>query len=384
MKHLIPGLCLLLGSGCSGDPAPMAWSGSPPLALPAPQAPRFAPQVVAVAPAAPQYRVAISVAADYRDIFTFDATTDGVQPLVVPLGTFAAGDEAGLSVEVPGQSGRYVVELLPASAVPAYLEAHRPGLVSDPDGDLALFAPLFLPPRRLSEGGDYVAVLRNVVRFNGQQKVRLTLTTAHRLTAEEQQAYARQLRDWADEVERTFVLSRPLRLRLEPCGVINAFYDPTSGDVTLCTETYAVFTARKLQIDGLVYHELGHALLRMWNFPGWDQENDPDDFAVFMAFQSPARSYAIMADLAQYFLSNDPQQDVRGVMAGDPHGAGPQRAAHIEQRFRNPQEWSENWNSKIYPYMTSTHLRRVAASPRGLESQIEARRVLGTRGEPLP
>ncbi len=37
-------------------------------------------------------------------------------------------------------------------------------------------------------------------------------------------------------LNRQFALDRPMTVRVEPCGEANAFYDPETGEITICTE----------------------------------------------------------------------------------------------------------------------------------------------------
>lgn len=132
--------------------------------------------------------------------------------------------------------------------------------------------------------------------------------------------------------------------------------------------------------EGIVYHELGHAILRMWNDPEWRSEDVADDFAIMMAMQDPNSGYTVTQDLRAYFQHNNPKQDIIGVIVGDPHPTGQQRVAHIESRLRDIGAWSQEWNVKMYPHMQAAWLQKIADTPQLWESKPLAQAELAKRG----
>jgi Putative metallopeptidase len=93
-----------------------------------------------------------------------------------------------------------------------------------------------------------------------------------------------------------------LRVRTKPCGVINAFYDPTEWTVNICyewidaTELFAPkgtspegFTRQEVLVGsfvGVVLHEMGHAVNDMFTLPVLGREEDAaDQIAGFVMLQ---------------------------------------------------------------------------------------------------
>jgi len=103
--------------------------------------------------------------------------------------------------------------------------------------------------------------------------------------------------DILDELNQSLVLPRDVPVRLEECSEVNAFYDAENGSVTLCYELLGHFLelfgnqveedtdeareeAASKAVAALVfafYHELGHALIDIYNLPATGREEDAVD-----------------------------------------------------------------------------------------------------------
>lgn len=113
--------------------------------------------------------------------------------------------------------------------------------------------------------------------------------------------------DVIDGLNASLVLPRNVEVRLEECGGINAVYDPETGAVSLCYELLEHF----LQIFGeqleaetdeeweevggkaiaalvfVFYHELGHALVDVYDLPVTGREEDAvDQLATVMLLET--------------------------------------------------------------------------------------------------
>jgi Putative metallopeptidase len=117
----------------------------------------------------------------------------------------------------------------------------------------------------------------------------------------------RVFEDVLDGLNETLVLSRDLPVRLEECDEVNAFYDPEKGSVTLCYELFEHFMelfgnqmegssaeeqeeAAGKAVAALMfafYHELGHALIDVYDLPATGREEDAvDQLATVMLLET--------------------------------------------------------------------------------------------------
>jgi hypothetical protein len=117
----------------------------------------------------------------------------------------------------------------------------------------------------------------------------------------------RLFEDILDQLNQALVLPRNLPVRLEECDEVNAFYDPDDGSVTLCYELLEHFLelfgsqadessdeeqeeAAAKAVAALVftfYHELGHALIDIYDLPATGREEDAvDQLATVMLLET--------------------------------------------------------------------------------------------------
>lgn len=113
--------------------------------------------------------------------------------------------------------------------------------------------------------------------------------------------------DILDGLNESLILPRDVPVRLEECDEINAFYDPEDGSVTLCYELLGHFLelfgnqveddseeaqeeAGGKAVAALVfafYHELGHALIDIYDLPATGREEDAvDQLATVMLLET--------------------------------------------------------------------------------------------------
>lgn len=128
----------------------------------------------------------------------------------------------------------------------------------------------------------------------------------------------RVLEDVADALNRTFVLPRDVRLAFAECGEPNAFYDPEAQRVRICyelmDELYGVFgetTESEEELNDAawgaiyftLYHELGHALVDLWDIPITGREEDAvDQLAAFLLTDGTERGESAALNGANAFL----------------------------------------------------------------------------------
>ncbi len=158
-----------------------------------------------------------------------------------------------------------------------------------------------------------------------------------------------------EDLDRTLVLPRNLDVRLQECGgEVNAFYDPEDGAVHLCYELFEhflqIFTTEDAETDegaeaaagkaiaALVftfYHELGHAMIDIYDLPVTGREEDAvDQLATVMLLETwdGEDSELAMTASAEWFDSSAAESEDEPDMA-DEH-------ALDEQRYYNLVCWT--------------------------------------------
>lgn len=96
----------------------------------------------------------------------------------------------------------------------------------------------------------------------------------------------------ADKLNRSLILPRDIRLLIKDCNETNAFYDAESSSITVCYELLEHFY-KNFRADGLseekalgkmfdavrfaLLHEIGHALIDVYNLPITGNEEDAAD-----------------------------------------------------------------------------------------------------------
>lgn len=108
------------------------------------------------------------------------------------------------------------------------------------------------------------------------------------MSAEDRQ----DLQQVATEMNKVFVLPQDVYLSVNNCGVANAFYDPDTKEIIMCKELVTLFEqgfAKEFEdkdeaaeaVDDstmfVFFHELGHALIDIYDLPVTGREEDAVD-----------------------------------------------------------------------------------------------------------
>ncbi|MEO8379374.1 MAG: DUF4344 domain-containing metallopeptidase [Acidobacteriota bacterium] len=131
------------------------------------------------------------------------------------------------------------------------------------------------------------------------------LTTEHRKEIQKAFQEERLFEDVVDSLNATLVLPRNVEIRLLECKEANAFYDPESKAILICYEGFEhlmeIFApeqqteaandeAAQKAVAALVftfYHELGHALIDVYDLPVTGREEDAvDQLATVMLLET--------------------------------------------------------------------------------------------------
>ncbi len=96
----------------------------------------------------------------------------------------------------------------------------------------------------------------------------------------------KKLREFERKLNKIFIFE-PFPIRAKKCGAPTAFAGSTG--IVLCREyaqkLYGTLGDKAKAADALlftVFHEVGHVLLKQWNYPFFDNEDVADEFATVM------------------------------------------------------------------------------------------------------
>lgn len=160
-------------------------------------------------------------------------------------------------------------------------------------------------PRDRSGSPRFRRVAR-MARKPGAGKLKLVYGKASRERKEVIDVFRQErlFEDVVDELNRGLVLRHDITVRLQDCGEVNAYYDPNSRTINLCYELFddllTSFTDEEVSeeedesgakaVAALVfvfYHELGHALIDVYDLPVTGREEDAvDQLATVLLLES--------------------------------------------------------------------------------------------------
>ncbi len=151
------------------------------------------------------------------------------------------------------------------------------------------------------------------------------------------------------------LLSFPdFRIFVRHCGLENAFSDP---DITICIELTESLGERGLPAAGtfVFFHELAHSLLRLWEYPLWDNEDVADELATVFMILFKLQQGALEA--AQWWASHtSEQQAVAQLWVDDRHALSPQRARNIIRWLNQEEDLLRRWQKILVPNMQTRAL----------------------------
>ena len=136
------------------------------------------------------------------------------------------------------------------------------------------------------------------------------------------------------------------------CGEENARSDP---NITICMELLeAVFKRdNPYSIAWTFCHELGHSLLRLWDYPTWDNEDTADEFATVFVLMTDnpnnPKAHLALRQAMNEWISRPSDQEAEEILKrGDRHSISIQRARNILEWIQNSDELKRRWFNKIF------------------------------------
>ena len=136
-------------------------------------------------------------------------------------------------------------------------------------------------------------------------------------------------------------------VNVKPCGEINAFSSP---NITLCTELFADLTDKGLSdaLHPILLHEAAHTLLKLWELPGFDNEDMADEFAAsILARVAPHTIKAYTRWLEQ---RDSVMEAVLQLQSDERHTISIQRARNMQRIVDNPDIVARRWSKLLRPF----------------------------------
>lgn len=129
----------------------------------------------------------------------------------------------------------------------------------------------------------------------------------------------------------------------------------------MCTELFDEVQSKGVPAAEIFvfYHEVGHSLLNLWLYPGFDNEDTADEFAAAILMMMDQEDVILQA--AQWWASNDSHAEAgQKLFIDDRHSISIQRARNMLNWLNREDEILSRWMSIMIPNLTEVALRDVA------------------------
>jgi hypothetical protein len=172
----------------------------------------------------------------------------------------------------------------------------------------------------------------------------------------------RLFEETVDALNEEFALPADVPVVMRECGEVNAFYDPDAGEISLCyelVEHYAEIFMADAQTDEeqeeagasvasatmfTFFHEMGHALISIYDLPVTGREEDAvDQLAVMILLEGGEDGENAAIDGANSFVGEE-EQEMDDLSFWDEH-------SFDEQRFYNILCWIYGKDPEGYQYL---------------------------------
>ncbi len=154
-------------------------------------------------------------------------------------------------------------------------------------------------------------------------------------------------------------LHKDFTLRIRKCGEENAYYDPNTGNMILCTELIgSAFSDQQFSaVDFIIRHELGHLLSAQWGMPISNNEQDADELGyVFTVLVGDVGAIHQGIEFWKNKCRTTPNQEKN---IDDPHQHPCQRARNFERVINGSTEVTKKWVRLLTPHMTTEYLQEL-------------------------
>jgi hypothetical protein len=197
----------------------------------------------------------------------------------------------------------------------------------------------------------------------------------------------------ADALNGILALPHDLYINMDSCGEANAYYSPGTDEITFCyelleqyEEEFKTISKDQKEIDNMVsdtllqtlYHELGHALIDVWELPATGREEDAvDQLATVLLLDGSPGGVDSAINAALEFEIAGRDTDPKDMVFWDEHsfsktrffdmiclvyGSDPKANAHMvgpdllpkERAVRCTEEWTRanrSWMKLLAPYV---------------------------------
>lgn len=202
----------------------------------------------------------------------------------------------------------------------------------------------------------YVLVIDNRAARSAPRTLSLYVYGILPHESDETKEAALQMQEFYGGLKQLFIF-KDFNISFRHCGFENAFSDP---NITLCIELMEELESRDCgpAFAYVLFHELGHTLLRDWDLPLWDNEEVQDEFAVVVCLMAEIKESAVAA--AKYWADTvSTDEALAKLYIDDRHTISPQRARNISRWLEEPDELLRRWQKMLIPNMQTEALREL-------------------------
>ncbi len=215
----------------------------------------------------------------------------------------------------------------------------------------------------LPQSGPYYLVLDNTNSILSSKNVQVYVMSVLNQPSEQHIALKKGLEEFYGKLSEMFDFPG-FNMYVRHCGEENAFSSP---DITICFELMegAYKRGNRTFIAWTMLHELGHSLLRLWDYPLWDNEDAADEFVtvlVLMWNNSGAR--VALRQAVSELLSKRSDLEAKALLTrSDRHSISIQRARNILQWEQNADDLKRRWFKIFVPHIKTYQLQQLKSKP---------------------
>jgi hypothetical protein len=149
------------------------------------------------------------------------------------------------------------------------------------------------------------------------------------------------------------------------CGQVQAFSTP-QGDIIICNEYVAKLVNERHEkaLPWIFFHEVGHSLLHLWDYPLWDNEDAADEFATVIQLMSGNIGKQIISDTIKEWKTHDSfWTSIFKLFVDDRHSTPIQRARNIANWVKDSENLKRRWFKILVPNMQTKVLKGTLQNP---------------------